>query len=78
MRLLLAALVMFNCSVAHAVECRPSKGTDGWYSWRIIDGQKCWYKGRQVLDKTKLHWPMQHFKPAYLEVCCWPPLESKE
>jgi hypothetical protein len=77
MRLLISLVILLNCSAANAVECRRSKGADGWWSWRIIDGQKCWYQGRPGLDKAKLQWSISPSKPANLEGCCWPPLEPE-
>ena len=34
----------------------PSK-TQGHWSWRLIDGRKCWYEGRPMISKSLLHWP---------------------
>lgn len=44
-------------SAAHAVECQP-KPTDqrGHWSWRNIDGKRCWYRGRPGLAKSRLSW----------------------
>ena len=33
----------------------PSNPHEYW-SWRIIDGRKCWYKGRPMLAKSELEW----------------------
>ena len=76
MRLFLAAFMLINCSLANAMECRSSKGENGHWTWRLIDGRKCWYPGRASLDKAKLHWSNQRYEPAKLETCCWPPLEK--
>jgi hypothetical protein len=46
-------------SSAHAVDCRadlPSKRGEHW-SYRIIDGRKCWYAGRPQMSKSLLRWP---------------------
>jgi hypothetical protein len=39
-------------------ECRasPSKAQGHW-SWRLIDGRKCWYAGKTVISKSMLRWP---------------------
>jgi hypothetical protein len=39
-------------------ECRasPSKAQGHW-SWRLIDGRKCWYAGKTVISKSLLKWP---------------------
>jgi hypothetical protein len=43
---------------AAAIECRTAKpaGAPEWWSWREVDGRRCWYAGRPGMDKTKLHW----------------------
>jgi hypothetical protein len=44
---------------ASAVECKaelpPSRSE--WWSWRIIDGKRCWYRGRPGTSKANLQWP---------------------
>jgi len=40
-----------DCSVA-----RPSNG-HGYWSWRLIDGRKCWYAGKTMISKSLLQWP---------------------
>ena len=39
-------------------ECRasPSKAQGHW-SWRLIDGRKCWYAGKTMIAKSLLQWP---------------------
>jgi hypothetical protein len=64
-----AATIMFVCcclcccfggSSAWAIDCRSAPGdprTD-WYSWREIDGRKCWFaKTGAMPPKSQLHWP---------------------
>ena len=34
----------------------PSK-TQGHWSWRQIDGRKCWYLGKAMISKSLLQWP---------------------
>jgi hypothetical protein len=31
----------------------------GYWSWRLIDGRKCWYEGKPMLSKTLLQWPAE-------------------
>jgi hypothetical protein len=38
-----------SCSVA------PPSG-HGYWSWRLIDGRKCWYEGKPMLSKSMLEW----------------------
>jgi hypothetical protein len=57
-----ASAVTFFSSVmpAQAKQCsveRPSNARSHW-SYRIIDGQKCWYEGKPMLSKSLLHWPI--------------------
>jgi hypothetical protein len=30
-----------------------------YWSWRLIDGRKCWYEGKPMLSKSLLEWPAQ-------------------
>jgi len=39
-----------QCSVS------ASKAQGHW-SWRLIDGRKCWYAGKTVIAKSLLKWP---------------------
>jgi hypothetical protein len=44
---------------AHAKQChaqRPSDASTYW-SYRLIDGRKCWYEGRPGFSKSLLSWP---------------------
>ena len=34
---------------------RPSHARSYW-SYRLIDGRKCWYEGKPMLSKSSLHW----------------------
>jgi hypothetical protein len=46
-------------SSAFAVDCQaniPSKRGGHW-SYRIIDGRKCWYSGKPMMSKSLLRWP---------------------
>jgi hypothetical protein len=29
----------------------------GYWSWRLIDGRKCWYEGKSMVSKSSLEWP---------------------
>jgi hypothetical protein len=44
---------------AQAKQCstaRPSDPHGQWWSWRLIDGRKCWYEGRGQISKSLLQW----------------------
>ena len=45
---------------AQAKQCsseRPANARSYW-SYRLIDGRKCWYEGKPMLTKSSLHWPL--------------------
>ena len=55
----IAALMPTGVANAKAVECnvaRPSSA-HGYWSWRLIDGRKCWYAGKTMISKSLLQWP---------------------
>ena len=58
----IAALAVNSMPIAEAKapirQCNasPSK-TQGHWSWRLIDGRKCWYAGKTVIAKSSLRWP---------------------
>jgi hypothetical protein len=55
----IAVLMPTAVANAKAMECsvaRPSSA-QGYWSWRLIDGRKCWYAGRTMVSKSLLQWP---------------------
>ena len=55
----IAVLLSTGGADAKGVECsvvRPSNG-HGYWSWRLIDGRKCWYAGKTMISKSQLQWP---------------------
>ena len=43
-------------------QCRsaaPANPGGEWWSYRLIDGRKCWYQGKPMLSKALLEWPRQ-------------------
>jgi hypothetical protein len=55
----IAALMPPGVANAKAMECsvaRPSS-VQGYWSWRLIDGRKCWYAGKTMISKSLLQWP---------------------
>jgi len=34
----------------------PSNKQGEWWSYRLIDGRKCWYQGKPGLSKSQLEW----------------------
>ena len=43
-----------RCSAA-----MPSTPQGHWWSYRLIDGRKCWYEGKPGLSKSLLEWPKE-------------------
>src|SRR5229473_5026151 len=37
----------------------PSDPHGRWWSYRLIDGRKCWYEGKPMLSKSLLEWPKE-------------------
>lgn len=53
-----AALATVGTTAAHAKQpcsVAPASGR-GYWSWRMIDGRKCWYEGKPMLSKSVLEW----------------------
>jgi hypothetical protein len=55
-----ASSLAFFASVipAQAIQCSPewpSNARSHW-SYRLIDGRKCWYAGKPMLSRSMLHW----------------------
>jgi len=56
----LAGALFFSATPAQAKQCsteRPSNARTYW-SYRLIDGRKCWYEGKPMLSKSLLEWPL--------------------
>jgi hypothetical protein len=72
----IAALVPIGMLTAQAKaqirECvaSPSKAQGHW-SWRQIDGRKCWYAGKTMISKSLLRWPAA--APAQAKLKAAPP-----
>src|SRR6266850_6931544 len=52
---------VFSVVPAQANQCsteRPPHARSYW-SYRLIDGRKCWYEGKAMISKSLLHWPPQ-------------------
>jgi len=46
----------------------PSHTQSHWWSYRLIDGRKCWYEGKPGLSKSLLEWPKEEsVRPASAE-----------
>jgi hypothetical protein len=51
---------------AQAKECSVTMPSHpkGFWSYRLIDGRKCWYEGKPMLSKSLLRWPAQAPAPS--------------
>jgi hypothetical protein len=54
--LALALEVMLPAAKAETIECRARPETREYWSWREIDGRRCWYKGHRSISKKLLSW----------------------
>jgi hypothetical protein len=56
-----AALSSIEISATQAKQpcsaAMPSNPHGAWWSYRLIDGRKCWYEGKPGLSKSLLEWP---------------------
>src|SRR5216684_2396402 len=59
-------LLLVGIQTAQAIECSvemPSNPSGHW-SYRLIDGRKCWYQGQNNLSKSLLQWPGETSAPS--------------
>ena len=56
---LTGALLPISAPAAQVRECRAAvpASAKGHWSWRLIDGRKCWYSGKTVIARSSLRWP---------------------
>jgi hypothetical protein len=79
MAALTAALLPINAPAAPIKECRaavPAKAQGQW-SWRLIDGRKCWYAGKTVIAKSALRWPAAAPTPVQAKATAVAPVQAK-
>ena len=71
-RQVLAAFIVLGAlstAANSAVECKaelPAGRTEYW-SWRNIDGKRCWYQCRPGMDKANLKWARSVPPPAPID-----------
>jgi len=61
----------FVASPVQAIDClsAPDHSDTGWWSWREIDGRKCWYKKvGAVPPKSEFRWPESEKQAPLAEV----------
>ena len=51
--------LLVGMKTAQAMECSAAipSHPQGHWSYRLIDGRKCWYQGENNLSKSLLRWP---------------------
>jgi hypothetical protein len=54
--LALALEVTLPTAKAETIECRARPETREYWSWREIDGRRCWFKGHRSISKKLLCW----------------------
>jgi hypothetical protein len=63
----LTALSSIEVSIAQAKQqcsaAMPSNPQGHWWSYRLIDGRKCWYEGKPGLSKSLLEWAVEVSAP---------------
>jgi hypothetical protein len=60
----LAAVLIGAPANASVLECQSEKGAGYPWSWREIDGKRCWYKGMPGMDKKQLRWATTKTSPS--------------
>src|SRR5260370_29492817 len=59
----LTALSSIEVSIAQPKQqcsaAMPSNPQGHWWSYRLINGRKCWYEGKPGLSKSLLEWPKE-------------------
>lgn len=90
---ILGATWLGSVSSVQAIECAAELPAirSGHWSYRIIEGRRCWYKGQNNFPKSALHWPKRPVSNAQARMivsggpdfvdpedgsCCWPPLSN--
>jgi len=55
----LGMFLLAGMQTAQAIECNAAipSNPQGHWSYRLIDGRKCWYQGENNLSKSLLRWP---------------------
>jgi hypothetical protein len=54
--LVLALEGVLSTGKAETIECRERPETREYWSWREIDGRRCWFKGHRSISKKQLSW----------------------
>ena len=62
----LGMFLLTGMQTAQAIECSAAipSHPQGHWSYRLIDGRKCWYQGQNNLSKSLLQWPGETSAPS--------------
>ena len=86
-------LLFAAVSNAEAIDCSAELPAvrKGHWSYRVIDGRRCWYQGPRMIPKTSLRWAPGSFSNVPAKVpkldddadpqdgyCCWPALGNND
>ena len=88
--LVVGAALLASVSTADAIQCASQLPAvrSGHWTYRIVEGRKCWYKGQSSVPKSLLHWSDRSLSDAQAKMpvtdganfvdpedgsCCWPP-----
>ena len=55
----LASIGMPTAQAEQKCSAAMPSNPHGHWSWRLIDGRKCWYEGKPMLSRSLLEWPAQ-------------------
>jgi hypothetical protein len=50
-------VVVSNAQAKQQCSAAMPSNSHRYWSWRLIDGRKCWYEGKAMLSKLSLEWP---------------------
>jgi hypothetical protein len=50
-------VAVLNAQAKQQCSAAMPSSSHGYWSWRLIDGRKCWYEGKPLLSKSSLTWP---------------------
>lgn len=60
-------LLLGGMQTAEAKQCSAAMPSNpqGHWTYRLIDGRKCWYEGNSRISKSLLQWPTQARVPSH-------------
>jgi hypothetical protein len=55
----IASLLPISAPAAQAIECLAALSSNPQKHWtyRLVDGRKCWYQGKHMISRSLLKWP---------------------